>query len=82
MEDSAIAALEVAAEHYADIRDRRMKLTEEEHDLKGEVLTLMRQHHKTSYAHAGVLITVVPGEDDVKVRVRKVEHEDVVDEVA
>jgi hypothetical protein len=47
-----------------------MALSSEESTLKTTVLRLMKQHGKTTYAHAGVLITVVPGEEDVKIRIR------------
>jgi hypothetical protein len=48
-----------------------MELTEEEHTLKVHALKLMKKYEKTIYRHNGVEITVVPGEDDVKVRVKK-----------
>jgi hypothetical protein len=40
----------------------------------------MHKHKKTIYRHNGVEITLVPGEEDVKVRVKKAEEDD--DEVA
>ena len=69
MENRAIAPLERGAELYADIRDQRIELNRQESDLKQSLLRLMKQHGKTVYRHSGVLITVIPGEDDVKVRV-------------
>jgi hypothetical protein len=71
MEDHAIRPLEEVAEEYAEIRDQRMDLTEKEHALKTHALKLMKRYDKTIYRHNGVEITVVPGEDDVKVRVKK-----------
>jgi hypothetical protein len=71
MEDHAIKPLEDVAEAYAEIRDQRMELTQREHELKINALKLMRKYDKTIYRHNGVEITVVTGEDDVKVRVKK-----------
>src|SRR5215471_10381704 len=76
MEDHAIKPLEEVAEQYAEIRDQRMELTEREHSLKTHALKLMKKYDKTIYRHGGVEITVVPGEDDVKVRVKKPGDED------
>jgi hypothetical protein len=76
MEDHAIKPLEDVAEAYAEIRDERMQLTQREHDLKGNALKLMHKFGKTIYRHNGVEITVVPGEEDVKVRVKKGGDED------
>ena len=79
MEDRAIRALEEVAEKYADIRDQRMQLTEDEHALKQHAMALMRKHGKTIYKHNGVEILIVPGEDDIKVKVKKAEdakHDD------
>jgi hypothetical protein len=71
LEDHAIKPLEDVAEKYAEIRDQRMELTQSEHELKALALKLMAKYDKTIYRHNGVEITVVPGEDDVKVRVKK-----------
>jgi hypothetical protein len=71
MEDRGIKALDDVADNYADIRDERMDLTRREHELKVLALKLMKKHDKTIYKHDGIEITVIPGEDDVKVRVQK-----------
>jgi|SRR5262245_4309806 len=71
LENHGIEELEGLAESYADLRDQRMELTNQEHAAKGEILKAMRRHNKTAYSHAGIAITVIAGEDDVKVRVRK-----------
>jgi hypothetical protein len=71
MEDHAIKPLEDVATEYAEIRDARMELTDREHGAKVLALKLMKKYDKTIYRHNGVEITVVPGEDDVKVRVKK-----------
>ena len=70
-EDPEIEELVGAAEAYAEIRDKRMALTEKETASKGEVLQLMKKHHKTHYKHDGIEITVVDEEETVKVRVHK-----------
>jgi hypothetical protein len=74
MEDRAIKPLEDVAGEYANIRDERMDLTQREHALKSLALKLMKKYEKTIYRHDGIEITVVPGEDDVKVKVKK--HDD------
>lgn len=71
MEDHAIKPLEDVAASYADIRDQRMELTREEHDLKELAKRLMRQYGKTIYRHNGVEIRIVAGEEDVKVKIKK-----------
>jgi hypothetical protein len=76
MEDHAIKALEDVAAQYAEIRDERMELTRREHETKTLALKLMKKYDKTIYRHDGIEITVVPGEDDVKVKVRKLEDDD------
>jgi hypothetical protein len=71
MEDRQIGDLEQVAIDYADIRDRRQALTKDEVDLKSRALNLMHKYGKTHYKRDGVEITLVPGEEDVKVRVKK-----------
>ena len=70
MEDRAIADLQQGAIDYAEVRDERMTLTKDEVARKGALLRLMKKHKKLSYAYDGVVITIVPGEETVKVRVR------------
>ena len=48
-----------------------MELTETEHTLKLNGLKLMKKYGKTLYRHNGVELTVVVGDDDLKVRVKK-----------
>ena len=71
MENRSIPELDNVAEEYADIRDQRMVLTTQESDLKKRALTLMHKYKKATYKHDGIEINVVPGEEDVKVRVKK-----------
>ena len=71
IEDSAIKPLEDAAHEYVGIRDERMDLSQQEHDLKVKVLGLMKKHQKKTYVHDGIEIKVVAEDETVKVRVRK-----------
>jgi len=75
MEDRAIKPLEEAVEAYADIRDQRIALNQEEADLKAKVLKLMHQHDKTVYHRNGITITVVNEQESVRVRVKSVNEE-------
>jgi hypothetical protein len=75
MEDREITELKNAAIHYADIRDERMDLTQEEAKLKQHLLALMHKHKKESYEYDGISITVVHEEETVKVKVKR-ESED------
>jgi hypothetical protein len=76
MEDHAIKPLEQLAEQYAEIRDSRIDLNEREHVLKLATLKLMKRYEKTVYRHNGIEITIIPGEEDVKVRVKKMRDDD------
>lgn len=73
MEDRAIQALEECAEEYAEIRDQRMELNQQEVTLKKKVRALMHKHEKTVYRRAGIEIELAPpdGEEKVTVRVMK-----------
>jgi hypothetical protein len=53
-----------------------MELTQREHALKDHTRKLMKKYGKTIYRHNGVEITVTPGEDDVRVKVRKHDEDD------
>ena len=70
MEDRAIEELQRGGIEYAEVRDERMTLTKDEVARKVILLRLMKKHNKLSYAYDGVVITIVPGEETVKVRVR------------
>lgn len=71
LEDRAIQPLEDIAEAYADVRDRRIELNKEEHELKANALKLMKKYDKTIYRHDGITIQVIEGEPDVKVKIKK-----------
>jgi len=74
MEDHAIRPLDHLAADYADIRDQRMELTRQEVDLKARTMKLMKKYGKTKYQHNGILIEIEPGEETIKVRVKKVDE--------
>ena len=76
MEDRAIKPLEEIAIAYAAIRDQRIALNVEEKSLKDSARRLMHKYNKTVYKHDGVEIRLVPGEEDVKVKVRAADDGD------
>lgn len=76
MEDRAIKPLEDVAAAYAGVRDRRIELNAEEAGLKATAMKLMRKYDKTVYRRDGITITIVPGEDDVKVKIAKAGEDD------
>ena len=71
IEDRAIKPLEDAANDYAEIRDERMRLTEQETGLKAKLLSLMKKYQKTTYDRDGIHVEIVHEEETVKVRVKK-----------
>lgn len=68
--DAKLADLHKAALDYADIRDQRQALTNEEVELKGRLLELMHKHKKEEYVYEDVSIRVVHEEENVKVRIK------------
>ena len=70
-EDRRLQPLDDLAAAYAEVRDRRIDLTREEGELKARAIALMHQFQKTIYKHDGIEIRLVPGAEDVKVKVRK-----------
>ena len=72
MEDRAIKPLEEAAVEYAEIRDQRIELNQQEVALKNRVREIMAKHSKIRYAYDGVEIEIVPsGDSVVKVKIAK-----------
>jgi len=76
VEDRTIAELEDIAESYAEIRDRRIALNQEEADLKQQAMALMKKHKKKHYARDGIEITLEPGEETIKVKVKKAKDDE------
>ena len=75
MEDRKIAALENAAQDYAEIRDQRQGLSQKEVELKGNLLTLMHKLDKTEYHRGNVSISVIVEKEKVKVRIKSASTE-------
>jgi hypothetical protein len=71
MEDRAIAVLETLAAEYAELRDERIQLNAQEVVLKQKLLGEMHRLKRSSYRRPGVEIEIEPGEETIKVRVRK-----------
>lgn len=65
-----------AAEEYAEHRDRRMKITPKEHELKQKVITLMHVHKKQNYKFNGLEITLEPGEEKLRVKIKSEDGEE------
>ena len=72
MEDRALAELESKAEEYAGIRDRRMRLTEQEVELNDELLALMKKYKKAEYHHGEVHCWVKATDERVKVKIGEI----------
>lgn len=68
MENRHIEEIEDAARNYARIRDRRMALTLQEHDLKELLHQVMKRHDKTVYRVAEMEVKIVAKEETVKVK--------------
>ncbi len=71
MEKKSIREIDVAAEAYVEVRDERMKLTEDEVEKREALIAAMKKAHIESYrdddASPPLLITLIAGEDRVKV---------------
>src|SRR5262245_52898071 len=66
-----IKKLHDAALNYVQARDERMACTEAEVAAKEELRAQMHKHQLTSYSHNGVIVTLIPGEEAVRVRVKR-----------
>jgi hypothetical protein len=71
MEDRTIAPLEKLAADIADIREQRDELLTRERALRGKGLAAMKQYGKARYMHDGIEIRIMPGEEQIKITVRK-----------
>jgi hypothetical protein len=75
MEDRALQELEAKAEEYAEVRDERMSLTEQESELNAELLLLMKKYKKSEYHHGDVHCWVKYTEEKVKVKIGELKPE-------
>lgn len=71
LEDRTVDDLHQKALEYASTRDSRMELLQTEVRLKGELLELMKKHKRDTYECEGVEISIVHGEDTIKVKVHR-----------
>lgn len=77
MQDMAqIPELEEAALEYASVRDERIQLTEQEAEFKSRVHELMKKHGKMTYKCEDITIERIPGEETIKVKVKKETKDD------
>ena len=69
-ERKTIKALEVAAEKYQELKEKRMAALTKEIAAKGELLELMRKHEQTTYRcdENDLLVELVEGESKLKVK--------------
>src|SRR5947209_18658376 len=70
MDDRAIRALNEAALSYDDVKKERMKLTEQEVELKEQVRVLMHAQKRKHYRYKNIEIALEQEGEKVKVRVR------------
>lgn len=63
-----IKAIDVAADKYVDIRDKRMEWTEKELAARSELVARMRENKLNVYRYGDHEVVLKPGEDKVKVR--------------
>lgn len=70
-ERKTVKELNDCAEAYVDVRDKRMKLTEREGEMKERLVTAMRKHGLEVYrdddASPPLLVVLKPGKDNVRV---------------
>jgi hypothetical protein len=71
IEDARIGPLDKIAGAIGDVRDNMNDLRAEERGHLQVAKKLMHQYGKSVYKHAGVQITLVPGDEKVQVRVLK-----------
>lgn len=68
---NSIQELDDLGLEYAAIRDERMELSRKEVALKDKVHQCMKAHNRKTYKYGEVEIELIPGEEEVKVRVKK-----------
>lgn len=71
IEDARIGPLDKVADAIGEVRDNMNELRAEEKGHLQVAKKLMHQYGKQVYKHAGVQITLVPGDEKVQVRVLK-----------
>src|ERR1700691_1840178 len=76
MEDAKIEALEDKALEYAEVRDKRMFLSQQEGELKKDLLALMKAQKREHYTRGPISIAIVHESENVKVKVKAGSDED------
>jgi len=71
-----IKEIEVAADKYVEVRDKRMALTEKEITARTGLIQAMADHKVTEYVYDDQKVVLVHGVDKVKVRHVKDETDD------
>jgi hypothetical protein len=78
-EQETIKEIDSAAEAYIDVRDKRINLTDRESEAKEALIGVMKKHKVEVYrdenAVPPLVVTLIPGEDKVKVSRAKEEEE-------
>lgn len=75
-EDKGIAEIERAAHDYADARDARMSMGEEEQRRHAKLIAVMKKHGKKTYVHRTgdevieIVVSAKDPEDKAKVRIK------------
>jgi len=75
-DDLEIKDLEKVAAAYAELRDQRMALNQDEARLKQQAMALMKKHKKKRYVRDGIEITLESGEETIKVKVKKAKDDE------
>jgi hypothetical protein len=73
--EGGIPELEQLGSDYAAKRDERQDLLKEEVELKKKVLDVMKRLNVTTYRYNDIFMTIVPGEEKLKVKILKDEDE-------
>ena len=76
MEDPKVEALEDQALRYAEVRDQRMSLSQQEIELKGQLLDLMKAQKREHYQRGPIKIDIVHEKENIKVKVKAGSGED------
>jgi hypothetical protein len=63
-----ITEIEIAAEAYVRIRDKRMRLTEQEISARTDLTQRMVDHHLTRYVYDDQIVLLKNGDPKVKVK--------------
>jgi len=71
-EPVSIGEIDKAADNYRAARDSRMSELEEEIELQGKLLAVMRKHNLSKYIYDGYEVVVLDG--DAKAKVKRVKE--------